>query len=198
MPRTFFPIYSLYIELVDTSPPIWREFWVDGRISLDRLHHIIQAVMGWSDKHLHEFEIGGQRYKLPDPEADLEDLPSKDSRRAKLHEVAETGDEINYMYDYGDHWQHRIRVLSTENNASWPVSVARVTMGEGACPPEDVGGSSEFGRMLELFSSNDEIEQAEAEEFRSWLEGDYDPKMLDIRAINASLDRIAYNKWGEK
>ncbi|WP_457552591.1 IS1096 element passenger TnpR family protein [Desulfobacula sp.] len=31
-------------------------------ITLDRLHDVIQIVMGWTDSHLHEFTIGKKRY----------------------------------------------------------------------------------------------------------------------------------------
>ena len=34
------------------EPPIWRRLVVDGRISLAKLHHYIQAAFGWTD-YLH-------------------------------------------------------------------------------------------------------------------------------------------------
>ncbi len=37
---------------------------------LGKLHDVIQATMGWSDCHLHEFELGGERYGIPDPDFD--------------------------------------------------------------------------------------------------------------------------------
>ncbi len=54
--------YLLKIELLDIEPPIWRRFVVPGSITLDRLHDVIQIVMGWQDSHLHEFAIGKKRY----------------------------------------------------------------------------------------------------------------------------------------
>ena len=33
-----------------------------------RLGTLIQAAPGWADSHLHEFEIAGERYGIPDPE----------------------------------------------------------------------------------------------------------------------------------
>ena len=35
---------------------------------------IFQAAMGWEDYHLHYFEIDGQRYGMPDPEWDNDDI----------------------------------------------------------------------------------------------------------------------------
>jgi hypothetical protein len=50
----------LRIELKEIKPAIWRRFIVPSDITLDRLHDIIQIVMGFNDSHLHEFVIGGK------------------------------------------------------------------------------------------------------------------------------------------
>ena len=52
-------VYRLRIELDNVKPTIWRRVWVEGHASLLNLHHTIQAAMGWTDAHLHEFQIGG-------------------------------------------------------------------------------------------------------------------------------------------
>ena len=49
--------YLLKIQLLDIEPAIWRRFVVPASITLDRLHDVIQIVMGWTDSHLHEFTI---------------------------------------------------------------------------------------------------------------------------------------------
>jgi len=51
-------MYLLKIRLLDIEPEIWRRFVVPASITLDRLHDVIQIVMGWTDSHLHEFKIG--------------------------------------------------------------------------------------------------------------------------------------------
>ncbi len=55
-------LYLLKIRLLDIEPEIWRRFVVPGSITLDRLHDVIQIVMGWEDYHLHAFTIGKKRY----------------------------------------------------------------------------------------------------------------------------------------
>ena len=55
-------LYVLRVTLADIEPEIWRRFVVPSDITLDRLHDVIQIVMGWTDSHLHEFTIGGKRY----------------------------------------------------------------------------------------------------------------------------------------
>ena len=34
-------------------------------MTLDDLHHAIQAAMGWEDAHLHAFDIAGREYGDP-------------------------------------------------------------------------------------------------------------------------------------
>ena len=56
--------YLLKIQLLDIEPVIWRRFAVPASITLDRLHDVIQIVMGWTDSHLHEFTIGNPTMNL--------------------------------------------------------------------------------------------------------------------------------------
>jgi hypothetical protein len=72
------------------------------------------------------------------------------------------GGVSEYVYDYGDNWRHTIqleeRVLSEQPRS--PSCIA----GERACPPEDVGGTSGYHRMLKTLvdptdAYSDEIEQ---------------------------------------
>ena len=55
-------MYLLTIRLDGIEPEIWRRFVAPGDITLDRLHDVIQIVMGWQDYHLHTFTIGKKRY----------------------------------------------------------------------------------------------------------------------------------------
>jgi hypothetical protein len=56
------PIYQLKITLIDIEPPIWRRIQVPCSIKMCCLHSAFQAVMGWKDSHLHEFEKDGRRW----------------------------------------------------------------------------------------------------------------------------------------
>lgn len=192
------PIYALRIELLDTEPLIWRECWIDGKMSLNKLHHVLQTVMGWEDSHLHEFELGGQRFKLPHPDDAFDEFPSLDSKKAKVNKVLEEGDEFIYIYDFGDNWHHRVCVTQVEWIDHVPMSIAQVTAGAMACPPEDVGGVGGLANMLSFLNSSDPNDQAEADSYRTWLGGDFNPSLFDQRSINAALTRMAFNGWGGK
>jgi hypothetical protein len=54
-------VTRLRIELDDTDPPIWRVIEVPAAISLEDLHRIVQAAMGWEDEHLFAFQVGREQ-----------------------------------------------------------------------------------------------------------------------------------------
>jgi|GEM_PF-5669517 len=45
-------LYLLKIRLLEIEPEIWRRFVVPAGITLDRLHDVIQIVMGVNDELL--------------------------------------------------------------------------------------------------------------------------------------------------
>ncbi|MBO6534284.1 MAG: plasmid pRiA4b ORF-3 family protein, partial [Muricauda sp.] len=53
--------FKFRIELDGTSPNIWREFLVSSETKFNRLHQIIQIVMGWKNNHLYEFSMDSYR-----------------------------------------------------------------------------------------------------------------------------------------
>jgi len=57
------PKVQMRISLTGHEPVIWRRVLVPGSAHLDRLHMIFQVVMGWTNSHLHAFEIGDARYR---------------------------------------------------------------------------------------------------------------------------------------
>ena len=100
--------YLLKIQLLDIEPAIWRRFVVPASITLDRLHDVIQIVMGWTDSHLHQFVAKGKRYGVPDREFGL-DRENEDKTR--LDQVLRKAkDKMIYEYDFGDGWEHEVVV----------------------------------------------------------------------------------------
>src|SRR5204862_5037791 len=63
--------YILKVALRGGKPPIWRRLRVATDLTVRDLHHVLQIALGWTDSHLHEFEIGGKRYGMPDPQEDI-------------------------------------------------------------------------------------------------------------------------------
>jgi hypothetical protein len=168
-------IATVRIELRDTDPLIRREVEVPTSITLKVLHDVIQAVMGWLDYHLWEFTIGKQRYS------------HKEAAKMRLRDVLKPRKTtIDYLYDFGDSWEHRLTVTSVragDPEASYP----RYVRGERNTPPEDCGGLPGFYEMLEALADPDHPNHADATE---WAD-DYDPEVVDELPIKYALARIA-------
>lgn len=188
-------LYTLQIELLDVAPRIWRRVVVDGRIRLNALHHVLQAAMGWTDAHMHNFEIRDMNYCAPNPELAEIDGGMRDEKMYRLNQLLATGDTALYLYDFGDQWQHRITVEAIQDVVPEHLShgVAWVEGGEHACPPEDAGGATGYKTMLDILETAPYGD--EANEYRTWAGLDFDPTRFDRHAANASIERLIWNRW---
>ena len=186
--------YQLRVELQGVRPAIWRAIWVEAQMSLGELHHIIQAAMGWTDAHLHEFEINGVRYGKPDPD-DLAEVAVVDERRVLLSDVLTASLQFTYLYDFGDDWMHQVRVEQAEPQDE-PYGAAFVHAGDRACPPEDSGGPSQYQEFLNQLAADPQSDDVQS--FMRWAGEDFNPELYDRRGANAALLRLAWNGWGKK
>ncbi len=129
--------YLLKIQRLDIEPAIWRRFVVPANITLDRLHDVIQIVMGWTDSHLHEFTIGKKRYtEYPESKED-----GIEYGRYRLEELINRKERnFSYLYNFGESWEHKLVLEESRYfNPELRTKLACLE-GERACPPEDVGG----------------------------------------------------------
>lgn len=179
-------IATLRIELTGSDPLIWRQVEVPTSVTLKVLHDIVQAAMGWFDCHLWEIKIGDRRYVLP-MEKGWRDTPTIDASKVRLREVLQPGQTvIDYLYDFGDNWNHRLvfkNIRAGDPDESYP----RYVGGENAAPPEDCGGLGGFYEILDILADPDHPER---EEVKEWLD-DYDPIFVDVEIIGFGLSRIA-------
>ena len=65
-------LYEFGVQLRDIEPPIWRILRVRPQTSLSRLHKILQRAVGWTNSHLHLFEIDDKPYGEGDFEWDFD------------------------------------------------------------------------------------------------------------------------------
>jgi hypothetical protein len=98
--------------------------------------------MGWTDSHLHEFTIREKRYAPPNEEDQFLEIETLDESKFRLNQLLEAGEVFEYLYDFGDSWQHRITVESIRNLDKDDSNAGRIWVesGQRACPPEDAGG----------------------------------------------------------
>lgn len=180
MPRQ---IFQLRITLADLAPSIWRRVEVPGAYTLDRVHRVIQLAMGWADVHLHSFDIRGEQYGRPDP---VGELMLRDELDYRLDAVVAKGDTFRYTYDFGDWWEHEVRVedvTGADPEERYPVCSG----GQRACPPEDVGGPSGYRELLEILADQSSPQHTV---MREWLGRDHDPDLFDAGRVTTLLRRL--------
>ena len=186
--------YRLRVQLADIEPAVWRTIWIESQMSLGQLHHILQAAMGWTDSHLHQFDIQGVNYSLPHPD-DEDSIPLIDERGVSLKSLLTLNLQFEYLYDFGDSWVHRI-IVDQVKKLDKPYGAASVEDGASACPPEDSGGSHMYQEFLNLRKQYPRDEEVIS--FMRWAGEDFDPNRFDRHAANAALLRMAWNQWGLK
>lgn len=175
-------VFQLKITLAGVEPPIWRRVLVPADIRLGKLHDVIQRAMGWTDSHLHQYTVGDRRFSDPRCDDDGE-LEFEDERKVTLDRLVGTGQALKYEYDFGDSWEHEVLVEKTREpdpRMSYPACIA----GARACPPEDVGGTPGYDRLLESLA---DPEDSERHEFLTWLGGVFDPEGFDVNLTNRAL-----------
>lgn len=185
-PQTRTKIIQLKISLDGVQPPIWRRLQVPGDISLFKLHFVFQIAMGWTNSHLHEFHIAGQYYGtlFEDEWEEREIRPESDYQLEQV--IPGKGFQFGYLYDFGDSWEHTVRVediLESTGEQHYPACLA----GARACPPEDVGGTGGFEEFLEAIADPNHPEH---ESYLTWLGGNYDPEAFDRDRVDRELKNI--------
>lgn len=175
------PLYRLKVTLRDVRPPIWRRFLVPGDISLKRLHDSLQAVMGWTDSHLHQFEARGVRYGASDREFGV--MRVSETKTILREVLCRPKDRLTYEYDFGDGWVHDVvleAVLPPGEGGLYPC----VEAGKRACPPEDVGGCYGYDQCLAALT---DPRHPDHEHVVGWIGGAFDPEAFDVAAVNQAI-----------
>jgi pRiA4b ORF-3-like protein len=175
------PIYRLKVTLRGSTPPIWRRFLIPGDISLKRLHDSLQAVMGWTNSHLHQFSAKGVLYGTSDRELGLARI--SETRTTVDQLLHDPKDRLIYEYDFGDGWKHDVAleaVLPPGSAGRYPI----VEAGRRACPPEDVGGVPGYKHFLEVLANP---KYPEHSDMLAWAGGHFDPESFDPREANIAI-----------
>lgn len=160
-----------------------------GEINLGELHGVIQIAFGWESSHLHQFELGTERYGTPDRELDV-----ADETRAKLFRLAGEGDRLSYIYDFGDGWVHQVtveKVVEAEPGTRYP----SCTAGRRACPPEDVGGPGGYDGFLQALT---DPQHDDHEHWTEWIGESFDPEAFDLDSTDAALAVFAWTARPER
>lgn len=189
-------VMRVKIALGGIRPTIWRRILVPADATFFDLHVAINAAMGWTDSHLHQFVLGDRRrgaepifIGVPDEEefSDLQTLPGWEE---SVLDRLQPGSACIYEYDFGDGWEHEVAIEAfqpREPDKEYP----RCVDGKRACPPEDCGGVPGYLSMNEILA---DPEHEEYEEMRVWA-GDFDPDAFDPRSVEFPDPRERLREW---
>ncbi len=202
-------IARLKVTLKAIRPPIWRRIEVPLAYSFRQLSDVIVAAFGWSNSHLHEFEMG----KRMDPgercigmAEELDDFPRffgppvEDDRTVGLAGVLERGGRLIYCYDFGDDWEFNVLVEDVSPVAEGTI-YPRVTHGRRSAPPEDCGGVWGYEEILTALAGRavaggvgdgEDADDAEEAGRLEWLREQFpyfSPEEFDLDTVNEWVRR---------
>ena len=191
-------LYQFKITLQDVKPPVWRRIQIPDGYSFWDFHVAIQDAMGWADAHLHEFHIreakSGEMLTIgiPDDEDFGEDREIVPSWKPRISDYFSSAmPTARYVYDFGDDWNHEIvfeEMLTVGSQAALhPICLD----GNGACPPEDCGGSFGYAEFLRAIKKPGSPRGGELLE---WVGGSFNPKNFDVQKVEFD-DPAARYAW---
>jgi hypothetical protein len=164
----------LRVTLREVEPRVERVIDVPAGVTLDELHLVLQVALGWTDSHLHSFTADGITYAGPHEEYEQDAVDDRGVRLSSLPA------HFLYTYDFGDDWEHEVEVLGPGG------AEPRCVSGEGACPPEDCGGTSGYAELLEALA---DPRHDEHEDMTTWVGDRLRP--FDLAATDAKVRNIA-------
>lgn len=184
-------IAELTITLDDVAPKVTRRVAVPLDLLLSRLHLVIQAAMGWENDHLYEFSWKSRGWVKEDADPAEGRLAAGKTTLAGLL-AGITGKSFGYTYDFGDGWEHTIKVgkiTNAEPGAVYPILLDATN----ACPPEDCGGPPGYEWLLSVLA---DPTHEEYDALSDWA-GQIDPTDAQMAERQASVAAIA-RKWAKK
>lgn len=191
MAKTYY--FEFEVTLLEVGPRLWRRFFLRHTFSFEELHGAIQMACGWGFSHLYEFrDGGGETVAASEQFAAEENLPTAASVTLKSY-FKQPGQECLYIYDFGDNWRHRVKLV--QKMALAERFVQRLEAGEGMFPPEDCGGVPGYEdcvRACRLTPA--QIKKLAPEErkeiltAKEWL-GEWQPEGFDLAAATRNFER---------
>ncbi|RZC41464.1 PRiA4 ORF3 domain containing protein, partial [Asbolus verrucosus] len=184
-------VLQLKISLKYVYPAIWRRILICSDDTFHDLHcHIQEVMMGWLDRHRHQFNTKSNELVVPtDPYDDDDafynfitaaDFKEYETKVSKF--LSKVGDSVVYLYDFNSKWQHTVvveKILSKKTNLRYPICLA----GRRACPPEGCGGVTGYHHLLEVWGNPQHEEYQDL--INNWLQNvspNFDPDRFDLDA----------------
>ncbi len=184
------PMVALDVKLVlSAGKQVKRSFLVPLYLSFASLHTILQIGFGWFDSHLHQFSFKKERVTIgmkQDMGIEYDDDDMLDENETMLSDFIPEERTFRYLYDFGDGWEHIIKVGKIHNFEGGPF--VECTGGKGSTPPEDCGGMYGYDTLCEILG---DPTHEEYDEMLEWAGDDFDAG-FDKDFINEELGELQF------
>lgn len=195
------PLRTLRVSavLAYTDPPIWRRFDLASDLRLDELHRVLQEAFEWQGGHLHQFSGEGRIWEDgsaagfgPSPFGESP-APEPESKTRLGQVLAAVGDRLEYVYDFGDSWEH-VLVLEEIVEPAPGAPRARVVDGDRAAPLEDCGGVPGYEELITALAEPEKPDHTHLAEWYVDMYGgspaDFDPAHFDVEVLDRAVRRV--------
>lgn len=168
-----------------------RTLIVPDNLNFYQLHNILQNAFEWHDEHLHQFVTKKNRRGAPlevvRPDVmddyDVFDLyKTINSTSVTVGEIFGKYKNIDYIYDFGDGWEHSIKLKRFIDGFNEPYP--HCTKAVGDAPMEDSGGPYGFFEKMQIL---DDPKHPEYEWISDWVKSSW-WHPVDMDLINRRLE----------
>jgi len=173
------------VHIVGIKPVISRTLELPMDLNLAQLHEVLQAAFGWTDSHLHQFNIGGLVYGAPEfDDGGVGSSRTFEASEVRLSDFSFTSPPVLlcYEYDFGDGWKHAMSL--TTHRREEGITYPRCIDGSRAGPPEDSGGPYAYADFVAAW--RDPLHGSH-KEVRQWVGRRYNPERFDLNKINKAI-----------
>ncbi|MCD7121536.1 plasmid pRiA4b ORF-3 family protein [Limosilactobacillus albertensis] len=129
--------YTIYVELSNYNPKMWRRFTVSGDTRLDMLCFTILAAFNADGNHLFELQQGSVRYQLPIFDSGFGQ--TKDITQSWVGDC-DVSHDFHLIYDFGDMWDFKIKFEEIKPKRIPAHTGPEIIDGFGYGILEDIGG----------------------------------------------------------
>ncbi len=144
------PLYTFRVRLPGAGARrgqgVWRELELAANQTLADLGEAIPLVFGFTDEHLWSFFLSGKawdrttEYALQPTAGLFGEAPPPAAGRTPLREVPFPGaagrGEFLYLFDYGDEWRFRVKLVRVTPTLTPGERYPRLVATHGDAPPQ--------------------------------------------------------------
>jgi hypothetical protein len=179
------PTFQFRVAVKDVKPEIWRKLAVSSDITLERLHAVLQVLMGWRNLHLYAFVINSKRYSPP---SEVDDTGKSNSIQTKLSSLfaKKVIEPFTYEYDFGDGWEIEVQNEPSLDHLHID-QPAECIEGSRHGPVEDSGGSRAYMEKAKIYNNPQHRRYLEV---RKLIGPGFDPESFDLLQTNQMLREI--------